>query len=277
MTPPDRGAPALTARLPRSLAPAPRPRSRRASSGSPFGPLPQAPPAETPTPTPPPSIEAQQETDRTLLFVIGGGLLVLFVVIGRTITRDARKTLRERATTRLRRRATRARTSTRARRRRRRARRRRRSAARAARTLAPPVIRRRARAGRPCRFALQARNEVRAAPSSDRAARASATDCEQTLSVSLAPPREPGECECRRPHRCGHAAVAVILTDLATAHAGETLPLRTRSSARARGSSSTGCSKPANAPGRGSRRSARARRRRRTRTAAPCSRTAGRR
>jgi hypothetical protein len=63
--------------------------------GNPFGPLPQAPPAETPTPTPPPSIEAQQETDRTLLFVIGGGLLVLFVVITRVITRDARKALHE--------------------------------------------------------------------------------------------------------------------------------------------------------------------------------------
>jgi len=62
---------------------------------SPFGPLPEAPPAETPTPTPPPSVEAQQDTDRTLLFVIGGALLVLFVVIGRVITRDARRTLRE--------------------------------------------------------------------------------------------------------------------------------------------------------------------------------------
>jgi hypothetical protein len=59
----------------------------------PFGPLPQAPPAETPTPTPPPSVEAQQDTDRTLLFVIAGGLLILFVVIARTITRDARKTV----------------------------------------------------------------------------------------------------------------------------------------------------------------------------------------
>ena len=39
---------------------------------SPFGPLPQAPPAETPAPTPPPSVEAQQDTDRTLLFLIGG-------------------------------------------------------------------------------------------------------------------------------------------------------------------------------------------------------------
>jgi hypothetical protein len=62
----------------------------------PFGPLPPPAPVETPTPEPPPSIESQQETDRTLLFAIGGGLLVLFVVIGRVITRDARKALRER-------------------------------------------------------------------------------------------------------------------------------------------------------------------------------------
>jgi len=64
--------------------------------GDPFGPLPQTPPAETPAPTPPPSVEAQQDTDRTLLFAIGGALLVLFVVIGRVITRDARMALRER-------------------------------------------------------------------------------------------------------------------------------------------------------------------------------------
>jgi hypothetical protein len=63
-----------------------------------FGPLPQ--PAQTaapaPTATPDPSVEAQKETDRTLLFAIGGVLIVLFVVIGRVITRDARQTLRER-------------------------------------------------------------------------------------------------------------------------------------------------------------------------------------
>ena len=61
-----------------------------------FGPLPQAPPAETATPEPTtdPSVEAQQQTDRTLLYVIGAGLIVLFVVIGRVITRDARQTLR---------------------------------------------------------------------------------------------------------------------------------------------------------------------------------------
>ncbi len=63
--------------------------------GGAFGPLPQAPPAPTPTPEPDPSIAAQQDTDRTLLFVIGGGLLVLFVIIGRFITRDARRTVGE--------------------------------------------------------------------------------------------------------------------------------------------------------------------------------------
>jgi hypothetical protein len=63
--------------------------------GDPFGPLPQTPPAETPAPTQPPSNEVQQDTDRSLLYAIGGALLVLFVVIARVITRDARKTLHE--------------------------------------------------------------------------------------------------------------------------------------------------------------------------------------
>ena len=60
-----------------------------------FGPLPPATPAETPTPTPDPSVEAQEQTDRTLLFVIGGGLVILFIVIGRVITRDAKHALHE--------------------------------------------------------------------------------------------------------------------------------------------------------------------------------------
>ena len=64
-----------------------------------FGPLPQAAPEETATPTPPPSVEAQQQTDRTLLYLIGAGLLVLFVVIGYVITRDARSALPEDART----------------------------------------------------------------------------------------------------------------------------------------------------------------------------------
>ena len=63
--------------------------------GGAFGPLPPPSPAETPTPTPDPRIEAQQGTDRTLLYIIGGGLVVLFVIIARVITSDARKALRE--------------------------------------------------------------------------------------------------------------------------------------------------------------------------------------
>jgi hypothetical protein len=63
--------------------------------GGAFGPLPAPAPAETPTPTPAPTLEAQEGTDRTLLFVIAGGLLILFVVIARVITRDARKALHE--------------------------------------------------------------------------------------------------------------------------------------------------------------------------------------
>ena len=78
--------------------PAPVALAQQQQPGGAFGPLPQAPPAETATPEPPPSVEAQQETDRTLLYAIGGALLVLFVVIGRVITRDARSTLRERGT-----------------------------------------------------------------------------------------------------------------------------------------------------------------------------------
>jgi hypothetical protein len=60
-----------------------------------FAPTTQAPPPAA-TPTPDPATEAaNEETDRTLLFAIGGALIVLFVVIGRVITRDARKALHE--------------------------------------------------------------------------------------------------------------------------------------------------------------------------------------
>jgi hypothetical protein len=62
--------------------------------GGAFGPLPPAAPEPTATPTPDPAVEAQEGTDRTLLFLIGGGLVVLFVVITRVITSDARKALR---------------------------------------------------------------------------------------------------------------------------------------------------------------------------------------
>ena len=46
-------------------------------------------------PTVAPTTEEQSDTDRTLLFAIGGGLLVLFLVIGYVITRDAREALPE--------------------------------------------------------------------------------------------------------------------------------------------------------------------------------------
>src|SRR5215216_4713001 len=74
--------------------PAPVALAQQQQPGSPFGPLPPAQPAETPTPEPTPTVEEQSDTDRTLLYAIGAALLVLFVVIGRVITRDARKTLR---------------------------------------------------------------------------------------------------------------------------------------------------------------------------------------
>jgi hypothetical protein len=63
--------------------------------GGPFSPLPQPAPEETPVPTRAPTVEEQSDTDRTLLFAIGGGLLVLFLVIGYVITRDAREHLPE--------------------------------------------------------------------------------------------------------------------------------------------------------------------------------------
>jgi hypothetical protein len=75
---------------------APAALAQQDGGSGPFGPLPPAAPEETATPTPDPSVEAQQQTDRTLLYVIAGGLLILFVVIGRVITRDAKHTLHER-------------------------------------------------------------------------------------------------------------------------------------------------------------------------------------
>lgn len=76
--------------------PAPAALAQEQPGSGPFGPLPPAAPEPTATPTPDPADEAQEETDRTLLFAIGAVLVVLFVVIGRVITRDARKALHER-------------------------------------------------------------------------------------------------------------------------------------------------------------------------------------
>jgi hypothetical protein len=82
----------LAASAPAALAQEPQPGSPLAPPFSPTTPA----PAETPTPTPDPATEAaEEETDRTLLFAIGGALILLFVVIGRVITRDARQTLHE--------------------------------------------------------------------------------------------------------------------------------------------------------------------------------------
>jgi hypothetical protein len=96
MTPVMRGAVVLVLAL--VLACTGGPSAFAQDAGDPFGPLPQ--PAQTaeplPTPTTDPIVEAQKDTDRTVLFAIAGALLVLFLVIGRVITRDARNTLRER-------------------------------------------------------------------------------------------------------------------------------------------------------------------------------------
>jgi hypothetical protein len=80
---------------PTPKAPTATPAAPTPQPGSEFGGLPQPAPTETATPTPPPTAAAQQDTDRTLLFVIGGALILLFVAIGRVITRDARQSLPE--------------------------------------------------------------------------------------------------------------------------------------------------------------------------------------
>jgi hypothetical protein len=64
-----------------------------AQDGNPFdGQLP--PPQQTPAPTPEPVDDASQdEIGRNTLWIIGGGLLVIFVGIGWWISRDARANL----------------------------------------------------------------------------------------------------------------------------------------------------------------------------------------
>jgi hypothetical protein len=76
---------------PAALAQNPTPTPTQAPGGV-FGPLPDTAATPEPTPTPEPSetAAAQEDTDRRLLFAIGGALLLLFVVIGWFITRDAR-------------------------------------------------------------------------------------------------------------------------------------------------------------------------------------------
>jgi hypothetical protein len=62
-----------------------------AQDQGPFGPLPQAPPAETPTPEPPDNPATQEDTGRTTLYLIAGALMAAFVFIGWWISRDARR------------------------------------------------------------------------------------------------------------------------------------------------------------------------------------------
>jgi hypothetical protein len=61
---------------------------------SPFGPLPQ-PAQPTPTAAPTQSPSSQDDTSRSTLYIIAGALLVVFIVIGWSISRDARTTLHE--------------------------------------------------------------------------------------------------------------------------------------------------------------------------------------
>jgi hypothetical protein len=71
------------------LAPAPA----ALAQSSPFGPLPQAPPAETPAPTPVENSAAQDDVGRSTLLLIAAGVMVVFVGLGIAITRDARRNL----------------------------------------------------------------------------------------------------------------------------------------------------------------------------------------
>jgi hypothetical protein len=60
-------------------------------TGDPLGPLPQAAPTATPTPVAIQDAEDDEDIGRGTLLVIGGGLLAVFLVIGRAIFRDARR------------------------------------------------------------------------------------------------------------------------------------------------------------------------------------------
>jgi hypothetical protein len=65
-----------------------------AAQQNPFGPLPQAAPTETPAPTATPS-SSDNNTGRNTLFVIGGALVVGFLIMGWFIMRDARQAIPE--------------------------------------------------------------------------------------------------------------------------------------------------------------------------------------
>jgi len=65
------------------------------AQGGAFGPLPQGDPAETPTPTVQTSTVEDGSTDKTILFIVGGALILGFGFMGWYIMRDARGAARE--------------------------------------------------------------------------------------------------------------------------------------------------------------------------------------
>lgn len=71
------------------LVPAP---AALAQGGGAFGPLPQAPPAQTPVPEGPGDVSSE-DVSRSTLFLIAAGVLLSFVGLGYWITRDARRNL----------------------------------------------------------------------------------------------------------------------------------------------------------------------------------------
>ena len=66
--------------------------SPAAAQQSPFGPLPAAP-TETPAPAATPTSSNDNNTGRNTLYVIGGALVVGFLIMGWFIMRDARRAI----------------------------------------------------------------------------------------------------------------------------------------------------------------------------------------
>jgi hypothetical protein len=71
------------------------PSTALAQGGGAFGPLPPAAPEPTPVPTRDPALTNDDDVSRQTLYIIGGGLLLLFLGIGYVITRDAKRVLPE--------------------------------------------------------------------------------------------------------------------------------------------------------------------------------------
>ena len=66
-----------------------------AAQQNPFGPLPQAAPTDTPAPAATPTSSDDNNTGRNTLYVIGGALIVGFLIMGWFIMRDARRAIPE--------------------------------------------------------------------------------------------------------------------------------------------------------------------------------------